>query len=119
MVTVTKKPISTSFATGVELRYRYLEQDIALTITDLEVVEALSKLTNGKTYRDNPSCGFSKDVSITFFNEKKVVIICPALDGDPILRVGDSGNNYIVITDKARAELDDLLQLYGFAFPAV
>ena len=72
----------------------------------------------GKVYKDDPACGFSEDISITFFNDKKELMICPALDGDPVMRVG-VGGEYFKITPKARAELDALLRDYGFSFPAV
>ena len=114
-----RKPVSTSFATGVILRYKYLDHDINEIITDLETIKELTGIMSGRVYTDNPSCGFTADISITFFNEEKTLMICPALDGDPIMRVGDNSNEYFKITDQARAELDIMLHRYGFKFPAV
>lgn len=54
--------VSTSFATGVTLVYKYLDQDVDVTVTDLETIKELSEIMKGRAYIDSPSCGFSIDV---------------------------------------------------------
>jgi hypothetical protein len=118
LVNAFRPTVTTSFATGVTLKYKYIDKDIEETITDPEIIRDLSEILTGRLYTDNPSCGFSQDISITFFNEEKILIIYPALDGCPIMRSGDS-NRYFKITEQARTNLDLILEKYGFIFPAI
>lgn len=76
--------------------------------------EKIIEIINGKSIRsDNPSCGFSEDISITIGD----TILCVAQDGDGFLQVEEG--KYIVITDEERAVLDELFGKYGGTFPCV
>lgn len=81
-----------------------------------EDVELLRTLFNGKfAYKDNPSCGFSEDVSVTFDNRHT---FCIARDTCPIVYWKEK-NKYIKLSEKEMSQLYELLGKYGFYFPCL
>ena len=83
-----------------------LEQDIDMII----------KIFNGNfMYNDNPSCGFSEDISIQFNDSE---IFCFAHDTCPIV-YWKNKNRYFKISDYQKAKLYEILYKYGFYFPCV
>jgi len=108
--------VDTSFATEVILKYYYVDKEIEVVITDEKDLEILKENLKGISYLDNPSCGFSLDISLTFTDGEKSIILCPARDSCYTARVGDSGR-YINIKD--RKVLEVVLEKYGMIFPCV
>lgn len=111
-----KNYIDTSFATEVSLKYYYIDKKIDTVITDERDIRIIKENLKGASYSDNPSCGFSLDISIKFSDGKKNIIICPACDSCSKARIGDS-RRYIDIKD--RKALEDVLKKYGMTFPCV
>jgi hypothetical protein len=110
--------INSDFATKVLLEYHYADKNISMEITDENDIFTLKQMLRGYSFKDNPSCGFTTDISINMTNDKKSVVFCPALDGCPLLRINDS-NVYIKVSDDVRKELDAILSKYDMAFPCI
>ena len=109
--------ISVRFADEIALRYHYGDTQIDAAITDDSEVSELKRILNGISFRDNLSCGFSMDVSITFSDGNKSITLCPAAgDTCPFLRVNDS-DRYIRISNKQRQQLANILEKYGMVLP--
>lgn len=106
----------TSFATEVSLKYYYGDKKIDTVVTDEDDIKIIKENLKGVSYRDNPSCGFSTDISITFSDGEEDVILCIARDSCPVARINNS-NRYIEIKD--RKALEAVLEKYGFSFPSV
>jgi len=110
--------VDTSFASRVYLRYHYLDKAIDVKITDASDVAVLKAIINGRSYRDNPACGFTSDVSITFSDGRKSLVFCPACDGCPVLQIGGT-DRYISISKSNRNRLHAIVRKYGMTFPCV
>lgn len=81
-----------------------------------EDVELLRTLFNGKfTYKDNPSCGFSENISVTLDNR---YTFCIAQDTCPIIYWKEK-DRYIKLSEKEITQLHELLGKYGFYFPCL
>lgn len=110
--------IDSSFATSALLKYHYINKNLDVAMTDDNDIRVLKEILKGNTYTDNPSCGFSIDISVTLTDGQKSITFCPACDDCPIIRINES-DNYIRITDEQRKLLDVILSKYGMAFPCV
>ena len=121
--------INTNFATKALLEFHYQavpggfnpSASISVVITDESHIAALKEILRGRSFMASQGrfiCNFVTDISVTMTNGRRSIMFCPALDGCPILRIGDS-NRYIRITDEDRARLDEILAIYGAFFPAV
>ena len=80
---------------------------------DLETIKNI--IGNKALYSDNPSCGFSTDVSLKFNDEKT---FCIAMDGCPTLLYKEE-NKYLNLNEEEYEELVDILKKYGISFPCV
>ena len=114
IITRTANYIDTSFAKEISLKYHYGDKEIDVIITDENDIRVIKENLKGVSYKDNPSCGFSPDISITFSGEEKSLVLCPACDSCSTARIGDS-SKYVSI--KNREELEAVLEKYGFSFP--
>jgi len=111
-----KNYIDTSFATEVSLKYYYIDKEIDKVITDENDIRIIKENLKGVSYSDNPSCGFSLDISIKFSDGEKSITVCPACDSCSKARV-EGSRRYIDIKD--RKALEDVLEKYGMTFPCV
>ena len=113
-----KNYVSVGFADKVTLRYHTEDKKIDIVLTDADDISELKSMFKGIAIRDNPSCGFTLDISLTFSKGDKSVTLCPAAgDKCPILRVNDT-NRYISITDKQRQCFEEILGKYEVTLPA-
>ena len=110
--------INSDFATEAVLTYSFTDKNILVRLTDEHDIRTLKDILKGHPMRDTPSCGFSTDVSITMTDGSKSIVFCPANDGCPLIRIGDS-DRYIAITDEARARLNEVLEKYDMIFPCI
>jgi len=110
--------INTDFATKVLLEYHYVGIDIAVEITEESDIQTLRQILNGRSFWDNPACGFTTDISITMANDNKSIVFCPACDGCPLLLISNTGK-YIRTSDEDRTQLNEVLGKYGITFPCV
>lgn len=84
-----------------------------------DYVELTDMLQGNRKFKDTPSCGFDKDVSIIFWSpEHREITICPACDGCPLMRIGD-GDYYIKLEDSERARFNEIVEKYGMVFPCI
>ena len=113
-----KSKFNSDFATDIYVKYKYGNQSINEKIQDASAVNDLKTILNGNIYIDNPSCGFSVDISITLSNSEKTVVLYPALDGCPIIRI-DETDKFLKISNEDRKKLDAILKEYGFKFPSI
>ena len=82
-------------------------------------LKELREILKGVKFKDTPSCGFGESVSIIFWSpEHKEIMVCPACDGCPLMRIGDS-DCYIKIKDTERARFDEIVKKYGMVFPCI
>ena len=96
--------------------FNYLDQKV-LTMLSKADEQSIRNLFHGKRlYKDNPSCGFSDDVSISF-NVGSVIFLI-ARDTCPIVFDKSTGR-YFSLSDDELSELHHLLSKYGFIFPCV
>ena len=109
--------IDARYATRGYVRYHYGGKDIDAQV-DNDDLAVLKDILAGRSYRDSPSCGFDADVSIRLTDGRKSVVLCPACDTCPKIRIGDS-DRYISISKEQRERLDALLARYGMVFPCM
>lgn len=101
------------FAKEAEVRFIYGDTNMTCRLDHSEL-EAIKAIFDGKKmYKDNPSCGFTEDVSVTF-NEAQT--FCIACDTCPIVYWKEK-DRYIRLTEEEKTQLYHLLQTYGFFFP--
>jgi len=118
--------INTNFATEALLEFHYQavpgghnpDANISVVITDENDILALQEILRGRSVRSSFDCGFSIDISITMTNGRRSIMFCPANDGCPTLRIGNS-NRYLTVSDEAIAILHEILEKYGAFFPCI
>ncbi|MCQ2449738.1 MAG: hypothetical protein MJ132_06085 [Clostridia bacterium] len=95
-----------------KLSYIYNDKNI---IVDLSAEEnkQLKEMFNGKKlYKDSPSCGFSKNISICF-NESYFCIACDQCSTVKL------DNKYFNISKADRKVLNGIFEKYGGSFPCI
>lgn len=115
--------VDTNFATEATLRFSvrddttgiFTNYEFLLSNEDLII---LKDILRGRATRDSPACGFVVSVSITMSDGKRSHTFSPALDGCPIIRVGNS-DRYILISYEQRKALDDIFERHGLTFPSI
>ena len=106
---VPKTNISTTTAS---LTYIYDGRDINTSLSN-EEGELLKNIFNDKRlYSDDPSCGFTEDVSIRFED----MVFCIACDNCPIVKLG---SKYFKISTTDRKTVEQIFEKYGGSFPCV
>lgn len=107
--------VNMNFAKEAEVCFIHGDTDI-LQLLDEDELESLKTLFNGKKmYKDDPSCGFSENVSIKF---NKAQTFCIAQDTCPIIYWKEE-NRYIKLSEEKKIQLYNLLKPYGFIFPCI
>ena len=78
--------------------------------------ETLKAIFNGKKlFREEPSCGFSEEISFRFGVSDT---FCIARDTCPVIYLKEKGK-YFEISEDEKTRLYNLLKPYGFFFPCV
>lgn len=96
------------------LTYGEKGENIYVKLTEEEVSTVTKILNNKRSYIDNPSCGFDKNVSITFGND----IYCIACDKCGIIKLWHK-EKYIFISDEDREKINKIFENYGGTFPCI
>lgn len=126
--------INTDFASEAKLEFHHQSvpggdnpsANISIAITDEDDMIELKKILRGNSLYSDHACGFTSDVSVTMTNGSKSIMICPARDGCPVLRIGDPDDVdeaypyagwYLNISKEQRLTLDKILEKYGAYFP--
>lgn len=107
--------LDTGFANKAEVNFVYGDNSVVETLTEQELETVKDILDGSKLHRDNPSCGFSEEVSIKFNDE---MTLCLACDGCPIIYWKEK-NRYITLTEEEYNKLEELLTNYGITFPCL
>lgn len=94
------------------LTYKYVSHNIEVELTTEESDIVKNILSNKTAHRGSPSCGFSKDASISFGNST----FCIACDSCAIIQYND---RYIDISQSEREVIVDIFNKYGGSFPCV
>lgn len=113
-----RSKFTAEFASDIYVKYKYENSNIYTKINDDKDFGSLKFLLNGIVYKDNPACGFSLDVSITLSSNKKNIILCPALDGCPIIRIGET-DTYFKMSEENWEKLNQILRKYDVKLPSI
>lgn len=108
--------VNTSKMSNGMVRFVYMDKNISKQLDGGDAC-FVKEMFNGKwLYKDNPSCGFSDNVSVSFDNGDN--IFCIAQDSCPII-YDKSKNKYFKVSEEGILELHEILEKYGFVFPCV
>lgn len=103
------------FAKEAEVCFIYGDVTTSQYLEDKDL-ETLKEIFDDKRmYKDTPSCGFSKDISVRF-NQSQT--FCVARDTCPIVYWMEE-DRYITLTEEEKLLLYNLLESYGFVFPCL
>ncbi len=110
--------VDLSYAHSAKIIYNYDGAEITANIKPEDFGE-LREMLRGVKFKDTPSCSFGTDVSIVFWiPEDREVMLCPACDGCPLMRIGES-DYYIKIEEAERARFNAIVEKYGMVFPCI
>jgi hypothetical protein len=101
---------------NVSIKYDFLQKNIDERLSKSDSEEIKKILNNRSLFSDNPSCGFSKDISFQF-NEGDIIYSI-ARDTCPIFKDEKTGK-YFQISEKERNKINKILEKYGASFPAL
>jgi len=118
MLFLSQKKTDFTVAIEIKLAYVYGEQEVHMSVEQPDLAKIVTLLNKRRLYKDNPSCGFATDISLTFIIEGKEFIVCPACDGCGIFKVHDTPY-YFSVSEKDWEEIESILKKYGMAFPCV
>lgn len=111
----TFEKVNMTVITDGNTNFYYGDYNISKSIS-IEHLTQIKNLFNGKyLYSDNPTCGFTENVSITLNNCEKFYFAC---DSCPII-YWQNKNKYFKLSSEEYAELMDILNTYGFVFPCI
>ena len=111
---IPKKTDMTFSETG-ETNFKYNTADFHMQLSNDDLLLINNIFSGKKLYNDNPSCGFTQNVSIILNNTESFYIAC---DSCPII-YWKNKNKYFRISEKEYSQLKDVLEKYGFTFPCV
>lgn len=101
---------------NVSIKYDFLQKNIDERLSKSDSEEIKKILNNRSLFSDNPSCGFSKDISFQFNDGD--IIYSIARDTCPMFKDEKTGT-YFQISEKERDRINKILEKYGVTFPAL
>lgn len=107
---INKVNISENAEGSVVFKYDNTQIDEALDETESDQIKKI--LNNRELYYDNPSCGFTENVSIRF-NSKVFSIAC---DKCSIIK---HNGKYLSVSDNDIAIIRNIMEKHGAHFPCV
>jgi hypothetical protein len=99
-------------AENASLFYVYDDIEINEQLSLEESVLLKTMFNNKRLYPDNPSCGFTENVSIRFDD----LVFCIACDGCEII---EFENKYFKISKSDRETVNRIFEKYGGLFPCI
>ncbi|HPT76647.1 MAG TPA: hypothetical protein PLL17_07355 [Defluviitaleaceae bacterium] len=110
-------PVDVSFAETAYIRAEeYGEMPEIYTQIKQEDLEFLKSIFNRTAWKETPSCPCN-GVELIFKSEKKDLIIYPAGDGCPTMRIEEDGKDYYFhITDEDNEKFKKMLEGYGIIY---
>ena len=103
------------FVNKAEVNFVYGSNSVVETLTEQELETVRDILDGRRLHRDNPSCGFSEEISIKLNDE---MTLCLARDGCPIIYWKEK-NLYITLTEEEQKQLEAVLSKYNVTFPCL
>lgn len=114
LIVINIKRVQINTNSKVILVYKYSDKDIDVELTE-EESNKIIELFNGKVLlKDNPSCGFDKDVSFIINGNYYEI----AEDGCGII-YSDRENRYIRLSNKEKEIYKEIMDKYGAKCPCV
>ncbi len=110
--------INTGSLNSIQITYIYNDANIVTSVQNKDDIQTLKDICKGFQYTDNPSCGFSEDICIKFYNDNESIIFSPACDECSILRINNS-NKYIKLNENQYKKFKAIVEKYGMKFPCV
>ena len=98
-----------------EISFVYGDTNILHSLDNEELSLVKAIFNNKKVYNDNPSCGFSENISIKF---DKSQTFCIACDTCPVVYWMEE-DRYIRLMEEEKSKLYILLKTYGAFFPCI
>ena len=99
-------------ANNAKIIYIFNDHNINQLLSNNESKIIKDILNNKKLYSDNPSCGFSENISICFDN----LVFCLACDNCAIIKFGDK---FFKISETDREKINKIIENYGGSFPCL
>ena len=93
----------------------YDDINISKKLSDEDLNTLIELFDNKKLYKDNLTCGFSKNIAVIFDESE---IFCIACDECPIIYYWNS-EQFFKLTSQENELLRSILTRYGFYFPCV
>ena len=84
-------------------------------LTDEEVKIFKETFNNKMLYRDNPSCGFTDNISVRFDNTLTFCFACDNCNGI----YWKEKDKYFDLSDNEKIRLHNILEKYGFYWPCI
>lgn len=96
------------------VHFAYDDENIATELADEDLDIIKDIFDHKKLYKDNPSCGFTEQVSVSLNDDSE--IFCIACDTCPIL-YSKKDDRYFKLSERDNTVMRELLKNYGFHFP--
>ncbi len=107
--------VNTKNLTSGTVIFTYEDNNINESLSQNDLSFLIDLFDNKIMYRDNPSCGFTKNVSI-LFNDAEY--FCFAYDTCLVV-YWESRNKYFRLSDSEYKDLVEMLSKYGVFFPCI
>lgn len=111
-------PVDVSFADSAFIKAEeYNEMQEIYAPIELDDLEFLKSIFDGRAWKETPSCPCN-GVELIFRSKDKEIIIYPAGDGCPTMRIERNNVNYYFnLTDHENESLKKILEGYGVLYP--
>lgn len=105
----------TEFMNDAIVHFTYETANVTQPLTNDETATLKEIFADKKLYKDNPSCGFSENISVEFDGSQTFCIAC---DTCPIIYWKEK-DKYFRISENEKERLYNLLKPYGVFFPCI
>ena len=92
------------------LTFKYNGNDIVVELSAEESETIRTIFNNKRTYQDNPSCGFTENVSVRFNDS----VFCIACDNCSMVKYQ---GQFFSISDDERETINQIFEIHGGFFP--
>lgn len=107
--------VNTKNLTSGTVIFKYGDNNINESLSQNDLSFLIDLFDNKIMYSDNPSCGFTKNVSILFNDSEYFYFAC---DTCPVI-YWENRNKYFRLSDSEYKELVEMLSEYGVFFPCI
>ena len=96
--------------TNAVLTFKYSDSDVVVELSAEESETIRTIFNNKRTYQDNPSCGFTENVSVRFNDS----VFCIACDNCSMVKYQ---GQFFSISDDERETINQIFEIHGGFFP--